>query len=159
MIAAVEGACVGGGLGIAAACDIVLCAQNAKLGSPYSAIGIMCDAGLHTFLRDTLGYQRAAYLIFTGKLLSAEEAQALGLCAEVYPDNMFESAMRAFAEKLAAGPTCALTMSKRILRHATDDTAGMEMEAVGQARVFSSEDAEAGISAFLAKTRPSFTGR
>lgn len=159
VIAAVEGACVGGGFGIAAACDIVLCSQNAKLGSPYSAIGIMCDAGLHTFLRDTLGYQRAAYLIFTGKLLSAEDAKALGLCAEIFSDETFDSSARAFAERLAAGPTMALAMSKRILRHAGDDMAGMEMEAIGQARVFASEDAEAGISAFLAKTRPSFKGR
>ncbi len=159
VIAAVEGACVGGGFGIAAACDIVLCSQNAKLGSPYSAIGIMCDAGLHTFLRETLGYQRAAYLIFTGKLLGAEEARALGLCADVYPDESFASSVKAFAERLAAGPTMALAMSKRILRHAGDDLAGMEMEAVGQARVFASEDAEAGISAFLAKTKPAFKGR
>jgi 2-(1,2-epoxy-1,2-dihydrophenyl)acetyl-CoA isomerase len=159
VIAAVEGDCVGGGFGIVAACDIVLCAQTARLGSPYSAIGIMCDAGLHTFLRDTLGYQRAAHLIFTGKLLRADEALALGLCADVYPDDTFGASVQAFAQRLASGPTMALAMSKRILRHAGNDMVGMEMEAIGQARVFASEDAEAGISAFLSKLRPSFKGR
>lgn len=158
VVAAVQGACVGGGFGIAATCDIVLGGSSARFGSPYGNIGIMSDAGLHLFLRETLGYQRAAYLILTGRLLSADEALSLGLCAEVLPDDALDARAEALAATLAAGPTVALRLSKRILREERDADAALEREAIYQNQVFASDDAAEGIAAFLQGRKPRFTG-
>lgn len=158
-VAAVTGDCVGGGLAIAAACDIVIGGEGARFGSPYSRIGIMTDGGLHLFLRDLLGHQRAAYLIFTGKLISAREAQALGLCCEVHPDGELLSRARGMAGQLAAGPTRAICLSKSILRNARTADEALDLEARYQAEVFATEDAKAGISAFKRGERAVFAGR
>jgi 2-(1,2-epoxy-1,2-dihydrophenyl)acetyl-CoA isomerase len=158
-VAAVSGACVGGGFGIAALCDIVIADSTARFGAPYSAIGIMCDAGLHTFLRDTLGHQRAAYLIFTGAMVPASEAAALGLCNEVVGHGDLDGRARALAHSIAAGPSTALRLSKRILRTIADPDEALDAEARFQAEVFRTEDARNGIGAFLARSKVTFTGR
>ncbi len=158
-VAAVTGDCVGGGFAIAAACDIVLGSETARFGSPYGRIGIMTDGGLHVFLRDLLGHQRAAYLIFTGKLIGAQEAQALGLCCEVHPDAQILARARELAGQLAAGPTRAIALSKSILRNAGTADEALDLEARYQAEVFATEDARAGISAFKRGVRPVFSGR
>ncbi|WP_372026381.1 enoyl-CoA hydratase/isomerase family protein [Tistrella mobilis] len=158
-IAAAEGVCVGGGLGIAAACDLLVTSDTARLGAPYAAIGFLCDAGLHVFLRDTLGYQRAAWLIFTGRLLTAPEAMAFGLSCAVLPAEGFVEKARALAQEVAAGPTSAFRFSKRIMRTAADPDAGLDAEALFQAQIFSGEDAAEGVEAFLGGRRPRFVGR
>lgn len=157
-LAAVEGDCVGGGLAIAAACDIVLCGEGARLGSPYGRIGIMSDGGLHFFLREAVGYQRAAYLIFTGKLLGAAEALAMGLCCEVHPDGVLAERVRELAGRLAAGPTRAMALSKSILRTARHADEALDLEAEYQARIFATGDAKAGIAAFKQGVKPVFNG-
>ncbi|WP_158617265.1 enoyl-CoA hydratase/isomerase family protein [Falsigemmobacter faecalis] len=158
-LAAVEGSCVGGGLGLAAACDLMVLSETARLGAPYAAIGFLCDAGLHVFLRETLGYQRAAWLIFTGKLLQAGEAFACGLGSVVLPGEGFAAATEAQAHALAAGPDMALRLSKQILRTARSPEEGLLAEALGQARIFNSSDAAEGGAAFLAGRPPRFEGR
>lgn len=158
-LAAVTGACVGGGFGIAAACDITIAAESARFGAPYSNIGIMCDAGLHSFLRDTIGHQRAAFMIFTGKTIPSRAALDMGLCSDVLPDSDLQEGARALANRLATGPTAALRRSKHILRHVADPDAALDAEARLQAEVFATEDAREGISAFLSGRRPTFTGR
>ncbi len=73
-VAAVDGPCVGGGLGVAMACDIVLAADDAVLGSPFRNIGIMLDAGGHYFLRDHLGHHKASQIIYTSLLYTPDAA-------------------------------------------------------------------------------------
>ncbi|MEC7256633.1 MAG: enoyl-CoA hydratase-related protein, partial [Pseudomonadota bacterium] len=157
-IAAAEGACVGGGFGIAAACDITIASDTAKFSAPYVNIGIMADAGLHVFLRDSLGYQRAAHLIFTGSMLGARDALAAGICAEVLSQDGFDAAAIAYASRIARGPTQAFLRSKTILRTAEDGDSALAMEARLQAEVFRTQDAREGIGAFLAGRKPRFTG-
>lgn len=158
-LAAVEGRCMGGGLAIAAACDIIICARSATLGAPYSRIGIMGDGGLHHFLRETLGRHRAAYLLFTAKTLSADEAMQAGLCCELCDDDALADSARALAQALAEGPTTAFTLSKSILNRAQDPDAAMDAEALAQAKVFGTSDAAEGIAAFLERRKPRFTGQ
>lgn len=158
-IAAVEGACVGGGLGIAAACDIVIASENSKFSAPYVNIGIMADAGLHVFLRETIGYQRAAYLIFSGKMLSASEAFSMGLCADVVATDAFDATVEALAAGLTTGPTQAMIRSKSILRNSASPEAGFNDEARLQDEVFATDDANEGIKAFLEGRRPAFKGK
>lgn len=158
-IAAVEGSCVGGGLGLAAACDVILASETARFSVPYVNIGIMADAGLHVFLRDTLGYQTAAHLIFSGQVLSADEGRALGLCAQVLAAEGFDAAAHAYAARVASGPTQAFRRSKTILRTVADPEAGLNAEARFQDEVFATDDAREGIGAFLEGRKPTFTGR
>lgn len=157
-VAAVEGNCVGGGLGIAAACDIMVLSRCARLGAPYNAIGFLCDAGLHVFLRDTLGHQRAAWMIYTGQILKAEEAFAYGLGSALMETEGFEAAVQACARAVASGPTSALRLSKQILRESPGPAQGLLAEALGQARIFRTNDAAEGVAAFLSGRRPEFTG-
>lgn len=159
VLAAVEGVCVGGGLGLAACCDMIIAAETARFGAPYARIGIMADAGLHVFLRETVGPQQAARLIFTGALVPAEAALAMGLCAEVLPAEGFADRARAIAAEIAAGPTVALSHSKRLLRSGPDADAALDAEAAAQEEVFAAADAAEGIAAFLAGRRPVFHGR
>lgn len=158
-LAAVEGACVGGGLGVAAACDMIIASETARFGAPYARIGIMADAGLHVFLREAIGPQQAARLILTGALVPAREALAMGLCAEVAPADAFEARAAAIAAGLAAGPTVALSHSKRLLRSGPDPDAALDAEAAAQAEVFATLDAAEGVAAFLAGRKPVFRGR
>ncbi|WP_158969721.1 enoyl-CoA hydratase/isomerase family protein [Chachezhania sediminis] len=158
-IAAVDGACVGGGLGIAAACDIVMASERARFGAPYVNIGIMADAGLHVFLRDAIGYQRAAYLIMSGRILSAAEAQAMGLCAMLLPSDAFDAEVESLVSRLASGPTQAMIRSKRILRTAPSAEVGFNEEARLQDEVFATADASEGIDAFIAGRQPNFRGQ
>ena len=158
-IAAVEGACVGGGFGIAASCDIILASETASFGAPYVKIGIVADTGLHSFLRNAIGYQRAAELIFTGRTLSAQAAFAYGLCAELIAQEQFESRCTQFCKLIANGPTQALIRSKTILQATVDIDESMAMEARMQGEIFMTEDAAEGITAFLEGRRPRFRGK
>ncbi len=158
-IAAIEGACVGGGFGIAAACDVVLASETAKFAIPYTQIGIMADAGTHLFLRETVGYQRAADLIFSGRILSAQDALTLGLCARVCDAEAFEQEVAGYVRTLAKGPTQALIRSKRILRTVKTVDEGLAAEARLQAEVFATQDAYEGITAFLEGRKPVFKGK
>src|SRR5229473_3677289 len=83
--AAVHGACLGVGLGLALGCDVVYIADDAKIGSPFARIGAVLDSGGHSFLVSRLGAHRALELIYTGRLLSGTEAAALGLVNQSMP--------------------------------------------------------------------------
>lgn len=158
-IAAVKGVCVGGGLGIALACDIVLAADTATLGSPFRNIGILPDSGMHFFLRERLGHHKASQIIFTGRMFDGAEAYRLGLVCEVHPaDRLLEEA-RAMAAAIATGPTASFLVSKRILLAGAgyDETIALEKD--GQVQVFMTDDAAEGIGAFLQKRKPAFSGR
>ena len=158
-IAAVEGACVGGGLGIAMACDIVLAAEDATLGSPFRNIGILPDSGAHHFLRERLRHHRASQLIYTGRLFDGAEAHRLGLVCEACPPERLVAEARALAATIASGPTAAFAESKRILLADAGYAETLDLEAEGQGRVFATADAAEGLDAFLAKRKPQFQGR
>ena len=84
-IAAVQGACLGVGLGIAFACDLIVVADDARIGSPFARIGAVLDSGGHRYLVERLGPHRALELIYTGRLLSGTEAAAIGLVNRSVP--------------------------------------------------------------------------
>jgi enoyl-CoA hydratase/carnithine racemase len=157
-VAAVQGHCLGGGFGIAFACDIVLVAESAKIGSPFRNLGLIADSATHHWLREALGYHRASELIYTGRLLSGQEAADLGLVSRAYPDADLLPAARALAAEIAAGPTAAFKVSKRILQESADFGQVLELEAVGQGRVLGTRDGAEGFRAFQEKRRPHFLG-
>jgi enoyl-CoA hydratase/carnithine racemase len=162
-IAAVQGACVGAGLGLALACDLVITAESARLGSPFVRIGAVPDSGVHRFLLDRVGPARTLELIYTGRMLSGREAAAVGLVNACVPDAELTSRARQVAAEISRGPTVAFMLSKRLVRQVSDDALPLsevlEAEARAQADASRTRDYQAGITAFLEKAPVTFAGR
>lgn len=161
-IAAVQSACLGTGLGLAMACDIVYAADDARLGSPFARIGAVLDSGSHRAFVARMGPHRALELIYTGKLLSGREAAAWGLVNRSVAGADLLRRTRELAASIARGPTAAFRESKRIVQRITDETLGLSdvlaAEAAAQGRASRTHDYQDGISAFQEKRKPSFTG-
>lgn len=134
VIAAVNGAAVGAGMGIVLACDVVLMSQNASLACVFGKVGLVPDTGTSWQLVRSVGYLRAFELATTGRRISADEALALGLASEVVaPDALLPRAQE-LAGELASGPRLAQRLTKQVLRqaHASTLTETMEQEAASQ---------------------------
>lgn len=160
--AAVHGACLGTGLGVALACDVVFAADDARIGSPFAQIGAVLDSGAHRAFVDRLGPHRALELIYTGRLLTGEQAAQWGLVNASLDATEVLDHTRAVAEQVAAGPTAAFIESKRLVRRITEDamslTEVLEAEAAAQSRASRTEDYVEGFTAFLEKRQPTFRG-
>jgi 2-(1,2-epoxy-1,2-dihydrophenyl)acetyl-CoA isomerase len=160
VVAAVNGTCVGAGLGFALACDVRVFAAGATLGTAFSAIGLTCDSGLASTLPRAVGAARASELMLLGRNFTPEEAAPWGISGEVVPADEVLATASATAERLAAGPTLAYAETKRLLATGFDrtlvDTLGEE--AVAQARCGMTQDHIGAVSAFLNRERPTFTG-
>src|SRR5579863_3820983 len=112
--AAVHGACLGVGLGLALASDVVYVSEDAKIGSPFARIGAVLDSGGHKFFVQRIGPHRALELIYTSRLLSGTEAAAWGLVNQCVPKKDLVEKVRQLAAQVAQGPTAAFMESKRI---------------------------------------------
>jgi 2-(1,2-epoxy-1,2-dihydrophenyl)acetyl-CoA isomerase len=162
-VAAVQGPCLGAGLGMALACDVMIVADDARLGSPFARIGAVLDSGAHLWLRERVGAHRALELIYTGRLLSGREAAAWGLANRTVAGTELLARARDLAVQVAAGPTTAFLLSKQIIRRIHDDGLGLaevlQAEAEAQTTATTTADYAEGVSAFLRKTTPTFIGR
>lgn len=161
-IAAVHGAALGVGFGLAMACDMIVVSEKSRLGSPFNKIGCVLDSGGHAALVQRVGPHRALELIYTGRLLDGTEAAAMGLANEVVADDQLAARIDALASELASGPTAAFAASKRIVRAITDGelnfAASLDAEANAQGELAGGPDYVEGISAFMGKRTPTFTG-
>lgn len=161
--AAVHGPCLGLGLGLALACDVVYIADDAKIGSPFARIGAVLDSGGHSFFVSRLGTHRALELIYAGKLLSGTEAAAIGLVNQSFPPDAVLERTRKFATQVASGPTPAFMESKRLVRRIDEEGLGLfavlKHEAISQGVAARTEDYKEGISAFVQKRAPKFSGK
>lgn len=161
-IAAVHGACMGTGLGLALACDLIYAADDARIGSPFARIGAVLDSGAHAAFVARLGAHRALELIYTGRLLSGREAADWGLVNRSVAGADLVRRTRELAGTIAPGPTAAFLESKRIVRRISDEamslTDVLAAEAAAQGRASRTHDYQDGIAAFQEKRKPSFTG-
>jgi len=161
--AAVQGACLGVGLGMALACDVVYCAEDAKIGSPFARIGAVLDSGGHSFFAARLGSHRALELIYTGRLLSGVEAVQWGLVNQCLPKEQLVERVRSVAAQVAKGPTAAFAESKRLMRRIDEEALGLfavlHCEAQAQGAAGRTADYKEGIGAFQQKRAPRFVGR
>ncbi len=161
-IAAVQGACLGTGLGLAMACDVVYAADDARIGSPFARIGAVLDSGAHAAFVSRVGPHRALELVYTGRLLSGREAAEWGLVNRSVAGADLVRRTREMAVSIARGPTAAFLESKRLVRAITDGAPSLAdvlaAEAAAQGRASRTHDYQDGISAFQEKRKPSFTG-
>jgi enoyl-CoA hydratase len=161
VIAAVNGFALGGGCELALACDFIYAAAGAKLGQPEVGLGILPGFGGTQRLLRRVGAGRARELIYTGRLVTAEEALAIGLVNAVFPAAELLDKARATAVEIASRGPLAVAASKRVMQRGEDIdlAAACELEAQAFAALFGSDDQRAGMKAFVEKTRATFTGK
>lgn len=160
-IAMIRGYCLGGGCELALACDIRMAAEDARIGQPEINLGLIPGGGGSQRLPRLIGEGKALRLILTGDIISGEEAKAIGLVEEAYPDEELEEKTRALAMKIAEKSPIAVRLAKAAVRAAArmNIAAGLEYESTLFSLLFSTEDKEEGVRAFLEKRRPTFKGR
>ncbi|MEV7572187.1 enoyl-CoA hydratase/isomerase family protein [Pseudarthrobacter sp. NPDC089323] len=160
--AAVQGACLGVGLGLVLATDVVYVAENAKFGSPFAKLGATLDSGGHWYFTERLGMHRTLDLIYTADLISGAEAVAQGLFSRAMPADTLLDSTREIVTKVASGATGAFVASKELVAHIRDQRLGlweaMQEENSEQARLCKTEDYAEGFRAFQEKREPRFVG-
>jgi len=159
VVAAVNGAAVGAGLGLALACDLRLAADGASFSCAFGKVGLVPDTGVSWHLVRELGYARAFALATLGRTFTAEEAQAHGLVNEVLPADQLADRARELAERMADGPALAFALTKRQFRAAGELTFEglLAVEARHQGVAAAHPDHMEGRTAFAEKRPPSWT--
>jgi enoyl-CoA hydratase/carnithine racemase len=160
-IAAINGAAVGGGLGLALLCDIRIIAEDAKIGGNFARLGIHPGMAISQLLPEAVGYETAAELLFTGRLIRGSEAVAKGLALRAVPKDEVLTEAQALAAEIAQSAPLAVRWIKRTLRNVTgrnlDRT--LQAESMAQTLLMQSNDAQEGIKASLSRRLPEFEGK
>ncbi len=161
VVAAVHGPVAGGGLVLMLAADLVLAAESANFRYAYPRVGLSPDGASTYFLPRLVGMRRAQEFALTGRVLSAEEAREWGLVTRVVPDVELSDAALGLAQELAMGPTESFGATKRLFHRGWTETleTQMEFETRELAETARTADSREGISAFLEKRLPDFSGR
>jgi 2-(1,2-epoxy-1,2-dihydrophenyl)acetyl-CoA isomerase len=161
MIAAVNGTAAGLGAHLALACDLVLAAESARFIEVFVRRGLVPDGGGAYLLPRLIGPQRAKELMFFGDALSATEAERLGLVNRIVPDAELDKTAREWAERLAAGPTRALALTKQLVNASLDSdrATAFAAEAAAQEINMTTEDAQEGVRSFVERRSPEYKGR
>lgn len=161
--AAAHGACLGIGLGLLIATDVVYVAEGAKLGSPFANLGATLDSGGHALFFERLGAHRALDLIYTAELMTGAEAVASGLFSRAIPDVDLLEFTRAKAATAAQGATQAFLASKNLIAQLRDDRLGLwssiAEENAAQERLRTTADYREGFAAFQQKRGTDFAGK
>ncbi|WP_426939909.1 enoyl-CoA hydratase/isomerase family protein [Pseudarthrobacter sp. S6] len=161
--AAAHGACLGVGLGLLLATDVVYVAENAKFGSPFAKLGATLDSGGHWYFTERLGMHRTLDLIYTAELMSGAEAVSRGMFSRAMPADELLDQTREIVGRVALGATGAFNASKELVAHIRDQRLGlwnaMAEENTEQARLCKSADYAEGFRAFQEKRTPAFKGR
>lgn len=159
-IAALNGGAAGYGMDIALGCDIRIASEKAKLSAAYTARGLVPESGGTWLLPRIIGWSKAAELLFTARVLKAEDALELGLVSEVVPSDALHDAAMSMAAEIAANAPLAIRASKRLMRHAM--TEGLEDHVQRQylalIALFGTKDFREGIASYVEKRPAEFHG-
>ncbi len=161
VVAAVNGFCLGGGLELALSCDFIYASSTAKLGLPEVNLGIFPGFGGTQRLSRLIGRNRAKELIYTARMISADEALALGIVNKVCaPDQLMIEATKTVNTILSKGPI-AVKLVKKVINEGTDLplASGLNLEASTFPLIFATEDKNEGVKAFLEKRQAKFSGK
>ena len=160
IVAAVNGVAAGAGANIALACDIIVAAESASFIQAFSKIGLVPDSAGTFFLPRLIGFHKASALMMLGDKVSAVEALNLGMIYKIYPVALFEEEVQSLALTLAAMPTLALGLTKKLLNASLDNNLEQQliMESDLQIKASSSNDYQEGVNAFIEKRKPEFKG-
>ncbi|MFF8016297.1 enoyl-CoA hydratase-related protein [Streptomyces sp. NPDC007929] len=160
VIAAVNGTAAGLGAHLAFACDLVLAAESARFIEVFVRRGLVPDGGGAYLLPRLVGPQRAKELMFFGDALTAADAERLGLVNRVVRDEELEKTARAWAERLASGPTRALALTKQLVNASldTDRATAFAAEAAAQEINMATADARDGLRSFVERRSPEYRG-
>jgi enoyl-CoA hydratase len=160
IIAAIQGACLGGGLELALACDIRIAAENSRFGLPEVRLGIMPGGGGTVRLRQLAGPGAARHLCLTGEIIDSRRACELGIVTRVVATEKLEDEARGLARHLCGLSPPALAQIKRVLRiaDAADPDTARRAEAQACSACFGTFDQQEGMIAFLEKRPPLFGG-
>ena len=160
VIAAINGAAAGAGLDLALQCDLRYAAESARLGETYVRVGLVPGAGGTWFLPRLVGTAKALELFWTGELISAAEAERIGMINKVLPDDKLMGHVLEIAEKIARGPQLSVRFIKRAVYQgrSIDLRTSLDLISSHYAVVSSSSDHKEAVQAYLEKRKPNFTG-
>ncbi len=161
IVAAVDGVCAGAGAILAMASDLRIGTAKSKIAFLFNRVGLAgCDMGACAILPRIIGHGRASELLYTGRVMSGEEAERWGFFSRLVSSEAVLADAQALAKELADGPTFANAMTKRMLEMewAMSVEQAIESEAVAQALCMETEDFKRAYRAFAAKQKPVFEG-
>lgn len=160
VIAAINGPAIGAGFDLACMCDFRLGCEDTLLGETFINLGIIPGDGGAWFLQRLVGYQKAAELTFSGRLIKAEEALELGLLLEIVSADRLQKRATELAGSFAAKPPQALRMTKRLMKSAQRLELGdfLDLCSSYQASCHHTADYQRALTGFLDKTNPEFEG-
>jgi 2-(1,2-epoxy-1,2-dihydrophenyl)acetyl-CoA isomerase len=160
IVGAINGAAAGAGFGLALCCDVRIASENARLGSVFIKRGVGPDYGTSFWLPRIVGQAKAYELLYSGDLLDAQAALAIGLVNKVVPHDSLMEETLAYARMVASGPPLAYTYTRRAaLRSLGNDLrTQLELEWANQTELLGTSDAREGFRAFLERRAPVFKG-
>jgi enoyl-CoA hydratase/carnithine racemase len=159
VVAMIKGACVGGGLEIAALCDMRICGESSRFGVPVKNLGLVMAYGELKGLIDLVGRAAALEIVFEGRVFGAQEAREKGLVNRVVPDDKVDDEAVATAKRIAAGAPLVHRWHKQFARRLADPRPLTAQEYDESFACFGTEDYRIGYRAFLDKKKPEFKGR
>jgi 2-(1,2-epoxy-1,2-dihydrophenyl)acetyl-CoA isomerase len=159
-IAKVRGVAAGAGANLALGCDLIVASDNARFTEIFAKRGLSVDFGGTWLLPRLIGLHRAKEIAFFGDIISAADADRLGLLNHVVEDDQLDGFVTDWAGRLASGPSVALAQTKRMLNESTHRPMAEALDAEGSSQLISvgSRDAKEAVKAFLAKREPVFAG-
>lgn len=161
VIARLHGDVIGGGLGLAMACDFRIGAATSRYCAPFIKLALAgCDMSAGYFLPRLVGLSRATDMMMTGRFVDAEEAARSGLVTRIVPEAELDAAVQALATGFARGPAAALAVTKRAIRRSLDRdmNAEFDYEIFVQVQCLQSSDHREGVAAFFDRRPPRFAG-
>ena len=158
-LALIEGICVGGGLEIAALCDLRVCGESSRFGVPINRLGLVMAYPEIAGLLDLVGRAATLEILLEGRVFGAAEAKDKGLVTRVVPDDEVEREAMATAARIAAGAPLLARWHKRFIRRLDGPTPLTPEELDEGYACYDTEDFQIGYRSFLSKTKPAFKGR
>ncbi len=160
IIAAVNGYCLGGGIELALACDLIVSSPEAKYGDPSLRLGVVPGGGTTQRLTRLIGRNKTKELLFTGEFLSAQEAKELGMVNLIVPADSLIEETRRMALKIISMPPLSLAKAKKLVNEGAESplNVALSYEIESTIALYGTADAREGLSAFIEKREPHFKG-